>query len=327
MTDLPPTIYHLYGDDQLAMEEFVDSLQEMLGPGSNAAMNVQYFSASNLDFNAFEESCLSIPFLTPRRIIVLEHLEKYSKDQSSLDRIFELLKALPPSTALVLQEHREPAGGKRKPAPHPVAKWVSENPEQSYTRNCAIPRGGNYVQWLQKRCLALGGTIKPDAARLLASWVFENPLLADQELRKLIAYVDGEREIDVNDIEALTPFQAQSDIFALVDSIGERDGKQAQRLLVHLFDAEDSGFVFGMIVRQFRLLLIASDAVRTGKSLDDSLSLPQFVLSKLGAQVRSFTDDELKDIYAQLLDLDVGSKTGTIELETGLDALIATIAR
>lgn len=327
MTDQPPTIYFLHGDDRLAMEEFVQSIQDKLGSDPNAVMNVQHFSASMLDFAAFEECCLSFPFLTQRRIVVLDGIEKLPKDKGWLERFYGLLETLPASTALVLSEFREQTSSNRKPTVHPVAKWVSEHPELSYTRECTVPQGSGFIQWIQQRCNELNGEISIDAARLLAAWVIEDPFQADQELRKLIAYVDGAREISTEDVETLTPFQSQSNIFALVDAIGERKGQKAQRLLVQLLDNEDPGYVFAMVIRQFRLILIAREAMDRGRSISNSINLPKFVLRKIEIQTRSFNDTELQEIYSRLLEIDVGSKTGLIDLDVGMDTLIATVSR
>jgi DNA polymerase-3 subunit delta len=198
--------------------------------------------------------------------------------------------------------------------------------ELSYTRECVIPQGAGFAQWIHTRCDDLGGDINSDAAQLLAEWVAEDPFQADQELRKLIAYVDGARSIDVSDVKQLTPFQSQSNIFALVDAIGERKGSQAQRLLSRLLQDEDPGYAFAMVVRQFRLLLITREALDSGQPISNALSLPSFVIRKLEAQARSFSDPELKQIYSRLLDIDVGSKTGRLDLEVGLDTLIASVA-
>lgn len=326
MGDQPPTIYHLYGDDRLAMEEFLQSLQAKLGPGSTAAMNVQVFSAQGLDFSEFAESCLSIPFLTPRRIIVLDGVENLPKEKNWLERFQGLMETLPTSTALVLIEMREQGRSNRKPSAHPISKWIADHPEISFTRECTVPQGGRFVQWIESRCSELGGEIQNDAAQLLASWVLEEPFQADQELRKLVAYVDGSRPINPDDIQKLTPFQSQSNIFALVDAIGERQGSKAQRLMANILQDEDPGYAFAMIVRQFRLLLIAREAIDLGSSINNALDLPAFVIRKIETQARAFEDHELKAIYSRLLDMDVDLKTKSIDLEVGMDTLIASIA-
>jgi DNA polymerase-3 subunit delta len=326
MNKQTPTIYHLCGDDRLAMEEFVRSLQEKLGPEANAAMSIQEFNAYGLDLPEFEESCLSIPFLTSRRIIVLDGVEKLPRDKNWLERFFDILSSLPLSTALVLIEMREPPRSNRKPKVHPIANWIAEHPEISYVRECAIPQGAGFVRWIQTRCSELGGEIDMDAAKLLSDWVIEDPFQADQELRKLIAYVDSAREIRAEDVQRLTPFQSQSNIFALVDAIGERKGQQAQRLLARLLEDEDPGYAFAMVVRQFRLLLIAREAIDMKLSTSEMLKLPAFVLRKIETQARKFSDPELKAIYSRLLDIDIGSKRSSLDLEVGLDTLIATTA-
>lgn len=326
MPKQPPTIYHLFGDDRLAMEEFVQSLQGKLGPGANAAMNVQEFTGSGLNLAEFEESCLSIPFLTPRRIIVLDEVEKLPKDGEWLEHFYGILETLPPSTALILLETHEATRSNRKPKAHPIAKWISDHPGFSYVRECTIPQGAGFVQWIQARCSELGGEISLDAAKLLTEWVIEDPFQADQELRKLISYVDLDREITAEDVQILTPFQSQTNIFAMVDAIGERKGQQAQRLLSRLLEDEDPGYAFAMVVRQFRLLLIAREALDEGLPISDSLKLPAFVLRKIESQARAFTDTELKQIYSRLLDIDLRSKRSSMDLEVGLDTLIATIA-
>jgi DNA polymerase-3 subunit delta len=326
MTEQAPTVYHLYGDDRLAMEEFLQDLQERLGPQSNAALSVQVFSAPRFEFGEFEESCLSAPFLTHRRIVVLDGIEALPKDQAWLDRFFALLDSLPSTTALILFEIREQTGSSRKPSSHPIAQWTANHPETCYVRECVVPQGSAFVHWLQSRCSDLGGAINPDAAQLLANWVIENPFQADQEIRKLIAYVDGAREISLQDVQKLTPFQSQSNIFALVDAFGERKGQQAQRLFARLLEDEDPKYVFAMVVRQFRLLLIAHEAIDTGTPLTSVLHLPPFVIRKIEAQARAFEDRELKQIYSKLLEIDIGAKSSSVDLEAGLDTLIATIA-
>ena len=52
-----PTVYLLYGDDDLAFHEFITQLHERLGDPSTADMNTQRFLAKGLELGAFEEAC------------------------------------------------------------------------------------------------------------------------------------------------------------------------------------------------------------------------------------------------------------------------------
>jgi DNA polymerase-3 subunit delta len=253
-------------------------------------------------------------------------MQALPKDKQWVNRFSGLMESLPPTTALVLFEFREQPRSNRKPSIHPIAKWIAQNKQISYTRECSIPKGAGFADWIRDRSGQLGGEISSDAARLLADWVVDDPHQADQELRKLIAYADGARMIDVEDVQQLTPYKAQSNIFGLVDAIGERKGQLAQRLLTNLLEDEEPGYAFAMVVRQFRLLLIAREAIDKNIPVTSVLNLPAFVLQKIETQARAFDDHELKQMYARLLEIDLGSKSGTIDLDVGLETIIANVA-
>ncbi|MDT8304857.1 MAG: hypothetical protein RRC07_02880, partial [Anaerolineae bacterium] len=56
------------------------------------------------------------------------------------------------------------------------------------------------------------------------------------------------------------------------------------------------------------------------------LRLHSFVAGKLFQQSQRFTMAQLEQIYAHLLDVDVGVKTGRTDMTTALNLLAATLA-
>jgi DNA polymerase-3 subunit delta len=98
-----------------------------------------------------------------------------------------------------------------------------------------------------------------------------------------------------------------------------------------LLAEEDPRYVFTMIVRQFRLLLLARDAADHGHSPQQVLAesphrLPSFVAEKVGRQAMGFSLEQLSEIYRELLALDIASKTGRADLTLGLESLVAALA-
>ena len=115
----------------------------------------------------------------------------------------------------------------------------------------------------------------------------------------------------------------------MVDSIGNRDGARAMRLLRKTMEQGNVGGVFAMIVRQFRLLLLAREALDGGTPaahLASALDVHPFVAQKLASQARNFRLAALEDLYRRLRDIDEEVKTGRIELETAMEALVAQLA-
>jgi len=323
MTKHPPRVYLLVGDDRFAISEFVDTLRSKIGDATVADMNTQRFSGDHLDRGAFEEACLSVPFLSSRRIVVLDHAEKVLKAGDSREFLLSLLDRLPDSTALVIIDNVQAKGSKPKKKNSALVSWVETNSDQGKKWQFNSPQGAQFISWVQDRCRSLGGEISVDAARLLAESVMNDPYLAQQEIVKLLDYVNLERAVELRDVEKLTPFRGQTNIFAMVDAVGERRMSDASRHLHNILSEEDSFYVFAMVVRQFRLLIQAQAALDDGKDVASVLNLPKFVAQKISSQARAFNTSELERIYHELLAIDISVKNSQIDLDAALDGFIA----
>ena len=323
MTKPPPRVYLLVGDDRFSISEFVATLRSKIGDTTVADMNTQQFSGDHLDRGAFEEACMSVPFLSSRRIVVLDNAQDVLKVKDSREFLVALLDRLPDSTALVIIENVQARGSKSKRKTSPLVSWVKANPDLGKTWQFSSPHGAQFISWVQERCRSLGGAMSVDAARLLAESVMDDPYLAHQEIVKLLDYVDFERPVELEDVEKLTPFRGQTNIFAMVDAVGERRMSDASRYLHSVLAEEDSFYVFAMVIRQFRLLLQAQAALEEGKEIASVLNLPNFVAQKITSQARAFSSPELERIYHELLSIDISVKNSAIDLDAALEGFIA----
>jgi DNA polymerase-3 subunit delta len=315
-----PTVYLFHGDDALALEEAVDGLIKKQGDPANAAMNTQRFSTESADLAEVAHACAALPFLADRRIVILKKPSRWTGDSDRWARFQSLLESLPASTALVLVE---PALLSDRSA---LLKWAQVHPQASLVRNYATPQGTDFELWVVQRCKAKGGSIETAAAQLLAELVADDAERADQELAKVLDYVDYSRPIRTEDIEQLTAFHGQADVFATVDALGKRDARAALARLERLLEDEDPHYVFSMVIRQFRLLLRAREALDSGLAPAQTLSVHPVVLRKVTEQARNFTLDDLEKIYHRLMEIDLADKSGQTQLDTALVALVAAVA-
>jgi DNA polymerase-3 subunit delta len=325
----PPTIYFLYGDHEIAFSEFIHRLREKMGDPSTADMNIDVFSSSNLDLGKLEEVCTSLPFLAPRRLVILEQPLRNLMDSPRKDRFLLLLNAIPQTTALLVIENVDlkSAKGKTPKLINQFIQWLEENQPTSYVNRFELPQGPRFIQWVQQRALELGGQIEPQAAHLLSEFVNEDPHTAIQELSKLLDYVNRDRPIEIEDIEKLTPLQPQSDVFAMVDAIGLRNGSQALQWLRQLLQDDSPLYAFAMIVRQFRLLLLTKDAQTNRLDPREALDVHPYVARKIIAQAKNFSLDDLESIFHRLKEIDVASKTGQDTLDVSLERFVANLTK
>lgn len=324
-----PTVYLLYGDDALAIEDAIHSLLDQFPDSTTAEMNLTRFDGAAMNLGQLEEVAQSAPFLADRRLVIVENAAKLSSHQADADGLFQLLSSLPATTALILVDagdFNKDQSGDRYRKRSPLHHWVRDNPETSFERFFRLPQGNAFVTWLRQECQSLGAEIELPAAQLLAEYVADDSYLARSELQKLISFVDSERPIRAEDVEQLTPLYGQADIFEMVDALGTRQVDLALRLLQQLLQSHDARYAFAMVVRQARLLILARAALDAGQDPSASLSLHPYVARKVGEQARNFQMERLERLHSELLQLDLASKSSRADLVTGMFQLLADLA-
>ena len=313
-----PSVYILHGEDDLAISEFLGRLVEKLGDPAAVQLNMLQVAGDQTDLNTVEAACMAAPFLSSRRLVVVRPIGKLA---SPFAKLAVLLQRLPKTTGLVLVEP------KPLPKDGPLLRWADEHASQAHVPSFVPLRGEALARWISRRAEQLGGQIQPSAAALLAESVDGEARTAAQELAKLLDFVDRARPVTPEDVDRLTPSRGRADIFAMVDALGQRNGRQAMLHLHRLLDSEEPRSIFARIIGQFRLLILAREALDAGQSPRQALSLAPFLADKLAGQAVNFPLSRLEAIYHDLLEIDLASKRGRADLEVALDTLVASLAR
>ena len=329
MVDSAPVVYLLHGEDEFAIAQFVSEIEAKLGDSALASLNVTHLDGRSYNPEELMAAACAIPFLAKRRMVLLSHPLARLTSLSLRQNFLKQMEQIPPTTAMVLVEYKTLTDGRdrRRGKVHWLEKWALANEGRVYLRSFPLPRGGAMGRWIQERAQKAGGKFTPQAAVLLGSLVGDDPRLADQEIRKLLAYANYQRPVEPEDVEKLTADYGQGDIFTMVDALGNRDGKQAIAMLHRLFEEQDPFSIFGMIVRQFRLLLLAKEVMdRGGQEADITreLKIHPYVAAKMKSQARYFSLPLLEAVYHRLLEVDTEMKTGQTEGELALDLLVTT---
>jgi DNA polymerase-3 subunit delta len=182
--------------------------------------------------------------------------------------------------------------------------------------------------WIVNKAKALGGKIEQPAAKELATYVGSDTLAATRELEKLLTYVDYHRAVELADVQAVSIDERQGDIFQMIDQMAVGNRREALRLLGLLLQEQDAMALFGMVIRQFRLLIVTRELLDEGRPLAqlNSYGVHQdFLWRKYGDQARRFSLEQLTGIYRRLLEMDLAAKTGGMALDLSLQTLIAEL--
>lgn len=327
-----PTFYIFHGDDDLRIEEEVNKMVAKFNQTPNAELNTNEFDGTVTPLTEILGAAMAFPFMADKRLVIvkglLAHITRKGAGETgkkAVQMLVEQLPNLPEWTRLIFVERDKLSDS------HKVVQKAREVNGNGFEKAFIAPKDS--TGWIVKRAQEYGAKIEPNAAAALASVTGSDPRLADNELIKLISYVGDERSITEQDVALLTPYVAEASMFEMVDALAEGRSGTAAALVRRLIEQQEDVFsIFGMIIRQFRLLLLTKEHLASGGSRDRNeiarvIGAHPFAAEKMSQQSRRFTIAQLEQIYRSLHDYDVKMKTGRIEPEVALDLLIAGLAR
>jgi DNA polymerase-3 subunit delta len=327
MTSKPtPTFYVFHGDDDLSVDEAVAKLRKGMGDGPNADLNISEFDGALASVPEVINAVTSYPFLADKRLVIVRGMltRKGAGTKAMFDQLAAELPNLPEYARLVFVERESLADN------HTVVK-IAGSADNGYVKAFAVP--GDTTAWILKRARSeYDAEIDQRAAAALSAVTGTDLRRADNELTKLVSYVGGERTITEEDVAALTPYVAEANIFRMVDALAEGQGQVALELLHRLMaDRDQDPFsVFGMIIRQFRLLLLAKEHLATGGTpgtIASAVGVRPYQAQNLARQSRAFDVAALERVYRALHDYDLKMKTGQMRPHLALDLFVASVSR
>ncbi len=326
-----PQFYIFHGDDLIRRGEALARMRRSLGEDGD--LNRSEFDGAVTPLPEVLAAARSLPFLADKRLVIarglIGHITRKGAGQAgrlAADRLIEELPRLPEFARLVLVEDDTLSGSNR------VLKAAREM-SNGFIGEFKKPQ--NLTRWIQQRAKAeYEAEISPRAAHAIADVVNDDLLRADNELCKLVAYVDGERPISEEDVAVLTPYVPEANVFEMVDALAVGNGKRALELIQQSLrdNPRDPGFgLFMLIARQFRLLLMTRDHLDRGGGAQPSVlakavGAHPFAARKLPAQARRFQAEQLDAILKRLQRYDQDIKTGRIEPRLALDLLVTSLA-
>jgi DNA polymerase-3 subunit delta len=316
-------IYILHGENGLERDEAVAGLIDKLGLDESVRdLNLETLPAP-LDLEDFRRACGTLPFLGDMRVVVVR--DGLSKAKKNINKeIADYLPSLPPSTYLIFSE------SKKLRASHPVMKTAKKL--KAHIQAFPQVRARDLPGWIHQRAKQYHCQIRPNAVRLLAENIGTDLRLLDQEVQKLKLYKGDEGPVTIEDVKLMVPYVQSADvIFDLVDALGQGNARSAAKHLHRLLDVGEHPLgVFGMVVRQYRLLIQARWLLDRGqheKGVRARLKLHPFVAGKICGQAANYTLDKLQRAYDLLLESDLSIKRGKMTPEAALDLLVVQLTK
>lgn len=187
--------------------------------------------------------------------------------------------------------------------------------------------GSALTQWVEKFVRDNDGKIDTRARDLLITTCGNDLWSLSNEMRKLLAYVDG-RAISTDDISLLVSLKVSANMFETIESLAKGNTQVAlNKLHTQLRAGDDAYQILGMYAYQLRSLLSVAGYFH-GQNVSDKYviakdaKLHPFVVEKALSIVRHLTQKKLTDAHTRLLTYDRDIKMGRIDIHTALDQFV-----
>lgn len=275
-------------------------------------MAVERYDGDESDAARMRESVGSLPFLSPRKLVVLN---QPSKQKAFAENIGDILKDTAETTDLIIIE---PKLDKRL-SYYKTLKKTTDFREFGELDSSGLAR------WASGYAKEQGGELSAGDARFLIDRAGPNQQLLKQELDKLLNY---DSKITRQTIELLTEPAPQSTVFELLDAAFAGKTKRAMELYreQRALKVEPQAIIAMLAWQLHVLALVKTAGGRSAEQIASEAKINPFVVRKTQSLARGLTLLHLKKMIKDLLTLDQKLKTVTIDADEALQLYLMQLA-
>ena len=310
-------IIFLYGEDTFRSKQKLKEFKNKFTKNIDSSqINITEIDGEKMDLENFKQIILSGGFLVKKRMIIIENLLEKNKGKKILTEILSLLKSknspvLASDNITIFWERIGTIRAdkyKGKILTGPLFNFLKK---EKYAFEFPLLNNTQLSLWIKKQAEKCDKKIDLEAINLLINLVGNDLWQINNELDKLSAYT--EKDIKADDVKKIVSNQFKETIFGLIDAIVNKNKKFSFQLLSkHFMARADPSYLLIMLIRQFRMLIRAKDLLAQNPNVNLAIKLKvhPFVAQKVKVQSAKYNMSELKNIYSQLLVIDIKLKQG-----------------
>jgi DNA polymerase-3 subunit delta len=316
----PQPVYAVHGDEDFLKRQVINALRSVVLEEGDSAFGLSTYAGDKASFAAVRDELATVPFLTPRRLLIVEHADPFvTQFRAQLEKYVAEPSA---SGVLVLEVKAWPANTR-----------LSKLLDADATIVCKALAAYRLPAWCTQWATAHHGKqLSAEAAKLLVDLIGTEMGQLDQELAKLATYVGAAPRIESRDVDRLVGNSRAENLWKIFDVLGAGNRGAALTILDRLFEqGEEPLRILGAFSLQLRRLAQAARLSQMGHSLGSALDragVPPFAHRGCEQQLRKLGRGGADQLYDWLLEADLGLK-GSSQLPPRilLERLVVQLAR
>ena len=328
-----PRVILLFGEEEFLVDEAYSKLIGILCPDENSRFELEILDFDDIKPSAAIEnlikSCNTIPFISSRRVVVAKRFEKAVTGRMSVKseeymRLQKFFTSAPESTCLIiisgdetLKGFNAAKGGKGK---NQLDKLIKD---AKFPYNIILEKHqwfefpkvyeSELSSWVSRRLKEYGKKIESSAAEFLVAQ--SNPNLRDinNEIEKLLLYLDERNEINLDDVTFIVGSSRVYNIFELQKAIGKRKMGEALMIVENMLANErQEMLIMTMLTRYFIALwklIEESGKTNNNYQLAGKVGINPYFVSEYLHALSFYSPSEIENAFLMLCETDEKLKT------------------
>jgi DNA polymerase-3 subunit delta len=315
-------VYLLYGKENYLKENISKKLRNRLIDPAYRELNYKVFYGEKLSISEVINDLETLPMISKHKLLVIKEVEKINKnDETKLIDYFNRLNLKNNfSTLIIIYKEGKPNKG-----------LITAIKRVGVAVNFSVTDKAKLDSWIKHKFMQSNKNISQEALFYLQSIVGSDLGRLFNEIEKIDIYTKDQKTIEKEDVMTTIGGSGAVNIFKVLDSIGDKDIKNAMDGLVKLNQGDLHHLaIFAMIYRQIKLILqtklLLSNRVNI-KEVEKKLRLPYFIVQKIIKQSEKYTFKEICKSYELLNMADLEFKESQKEPKIILEELVMNIIK
>jgi DNA polymerase-3 subunit delta len=308
-------LYLFFGEEEFLIQEAVDLvINKVVVPGARD-FNFNTLYCKDTSSSELVNLCQTLPFMSEKRLVIAKEIDVFKA--ADLEELIPYLNDPSPSTCLLMLSNQ--------PRYEKKAVISAVEAHGAVTRFYAL-LDREIVAWIEEWVRARGLSIRRDAAQFLWQTLGNDLQKIGNELEKVVISLNEKKTVTFDDVKTVVGDFREYSSFDLAAALGQKNREKAFLILSRLIqEGEAPVGLLGSIAWNFRRLMQAKAMEAAGMGQDDIMKKLRIIFHQAGLfkeQMRCYTLDELREVFAVMLSTDKALKSSGLNGRLILERMI-----
>ncbi len=329
--EIPPVLL-LFGEERFLLDEAFEQLINKLIPDEQAKFDYEKLDGNETDYNAVVDSCLSYPFVSQKRVVVVNKFEAIAGKPSAKENIHQgfdkYLDNPQPTTCLILKADISSLNGisyelgnsKKKAKAEKKLKNLKFPYGKLFQNHICVEfpkmRESSYPKWALQQFKKLNRDVSQEALELLLAQTNLDMREIDQEIRKVAALVDKNEKITTEHIAKSLGTSHIYNVFELQKAVGKRNLERSIEIMQKMLEHErQEVLIVTILSRFFTTLWKLDEVIRNNNNqyvIAGAVGINPYFVSEYSDSLRRYKPGEINRAIKYLARIDEKLKSGTV---------------